>query len=415
MEENSFMASQDMDKAATGMLRKSLRDSGDACPEPEILAAYFERSLSPDETARCELHFSQCARCREQLAAMDRAGELVAASGGKQKQAARWLWLWDWRWLAPAAAVLVLATIWIARRPAPNRLAVQSAQAPLVAMSQPSALPANAPVLEAPPATPKIASRVDEEDHSEKMRRETPAKSAALADKEKFTANLPEASRNEVQKETQSDTLAKDASEQRRDSNALADGAMAQAAAPPAGTPVSQAPAPALIAPAARQSNSGAVSASSAAAEATPPKQMAASEFRGTTQMNQKAALKTANVRSEPVLIRAPDPQVLWRISGGTFVERSINGGATWKTAVVIVDGNFNGGAAPSTQICWLVGHAGLIYMTADADHWNTIPPPTGMDLAGITAKDALSATVTAADGRKFTTTDAGSHWAPAQ
>ncbi len=410
------MASEDKDKAATGMLRESLRDSGDPCPEPEILAAYFERSLSRDETARYELHFSQCARCREQLSAMNRAGELVALSDEKPQQAARWLWLWDWRWLAPAAAVLVLAAVWIARRPAPNRVAEQPTQAPLVAMSQPSALPANAPVLEAPPATPKIASRVGEEDDSKKMRHEVTAKSPVLADKEKFTANLPEASRNEVQKEMQSDSLAKDASERKRDSNGVAAGVMAQAAAPPVGTPVSQPHAPALIAPAARQSNSGATSASSAAAaDATPPKQMAASEFSITTQMNQKAALKTANARAAPVLIHAPDPQVLWRISGGTFVERSIDGGATWKTAVVIVDGNFNGGAAPTTQVCWLVGHVGLIYMTTDADHWNTIPPPTGMDLIGITAKDALSATVTAADGRKFTTTDAGAHWGPAQ
>ena len=65
------------DKAATDLLRHSLaRDPAAAgeCPEPEILAAYFERSLNAEETARCELHLSGCARCREELALLERAG-----------------------------------------------------------------------------------------------------------------------------------------------------------------------------------------------------------------------------------------------------------------------------------------------------------------------------------------------------
>jgi len=322
--------------------------------------------------------------------------------------------------LAPVAAALLIAAVWIARRPAPNRLAEQQPSQPLVAISQPSAPPTSAPVIEAPPAPPGIASGVTQEPDSAKVRRAAPAKSPAPTDKEELAANLPEAGRGVAKNEMQSDTLEKDANAPKRDSTAAMDRVTAQAATSPSGVPATAASAPTLIAPAARQSNSGAVggamSASSAAAtEAAPSKQMAASEFSVAAQRNQKAALKTADVRSAPVLIRTPDSQVLWRISGGTFVERSIDGGANWKTAVVIVDGNFNGGAAPSTQVCWLVGHAGLIDLTTDADHWKTIPPPVWTDLVGVTAMDASSATVTGADGHKFTTSDAGAHWTPAQ
>ncbi len=420
------MASRQQDKAAE-MLRRSLAHNsgagaGDACPDPEILAAYFEQSLDAEETAHYELHFSQCARCREQLAAMNRAGELAGAGAAAAEGSPHWAWLWDWRMLAPVAAALLIATVWIARRPTPNRLAEQQPSQPLVAISQPSAPPTSAPVIEAPPAPPGIASGVTQEPDSAKVRRAAPAKSPAPTDKEEFAANLPEISRGVAQNEMRSDTLEKDANVPKRDSTAAMDRVMVQAAAPPIGAPAASAPAapaPMLVAPAARQSNSGAVggamSASSVAAtEAAPSKQMAASEFSVTAQGNQKAALKTADVRSAPVLIRTPDPQVLWRISGGTFVERSIDGGVTWKTAVAIFDGNFNGGAAPSTGICWLVGHVGLIYLTTDADHWKTIPPPVWTDIIDITATDASSATVTVADGRKFTTTDTGAHWTPA-
>ena len=58
------MAAREEDKAMAGLLRRSLAqdagagsDSGN-CPEPEILAAYFDRALDAEETARDDLHFS---------------------------------------------------------------------------------------------------------------------------------------------------------------------------------------------------------------------------------------------------------------------------------------------------------------------------------------------------------------------
>ncbi len=69
------MAAHDRDKAMAGLLQRTLRaDAGsqDPCPGPDVLAAYYERSLAPDEMPVCELHISRCARCRAQLSLMAR-------------------------------------------------------------------------------------------------------------------------------------------------------------------------------------------------------------------------------------------------------------------------------------------------------------------------------------------------------
>ena len=104
------MASRERDDAMAGLLKRTLAGdagAGDDCPGPDILAAYFERSLDADETAHVELHLSECARCREQLAALGRAEEAAATPIVQApRNQPRASWLWDWRWLAPVAAVL---------------------------------------------------------------------------------------------------------------------------------------------------------------------------------------------------------------------------------------------------------------------------------------------------------------------
>jgi photosystem II stability/assembly factor-like uncharacterized protein len=55
--------------------------------------------------------------------------------------------------------------------------------------------------------------------------------------------------------------------------------------------------------------------------------------------------------------------------------------------------------------------------LTADAafPQWQRIPPPSGptVDWVGLEARDALRATIVAADGRRFATEDAGRTWIP--
>jgi photosystem II stability/assembly factor-like uncharacterized protein len=105
---------------------------------------------------------------------------------------------------------------------------------------------------------------------------------------------------------------------------------------------------------------------------------------------------------------------VLWRSADGGFVERSPDGGATWEGEPLPgTSGEIDAGSSPNPKICWLVGSGGTIFMTKDATNWTKVAPPVLADFSAVTAKDASNATVTAADGRQFQTTDAGKHWKP--
>lgn len=148
------MARQEEDKAMEGLLRRSLaRDAAaQPCPDADIFAAYVERSLPADETARYELHFSQCARCREQIAAMVRLGEAEAAekSGAESREARRRMWALGWHWLAPAAVVLTFALVWFIRYRVQTRTAGHIWTDGLVAVNRPPANPS------APPPEPSV-------------------------------------------------------------------------------------------------------------------------------------------------------------------------------------------------------------------------------------------------------------------
>jgi anti-sigma factor RsiW len=98
------MASQEQNEAVAGLLRRGLARDASAgnCPEPDLLAAYFEHSLDKNETSQVDQHLSTCSRCRQQMAAMVRAD--TAEPHGKV------LWLLDWRLLTATAVMMLIAT-----------------------------------------------------------------------------------------------------------------------------------------------------------------------------------------------------------------------------------------------------------------------------------------------------------------
>ena len=66
------------------MLRTSLASGLDAsgadCPDADLLAAFAENTLAPDERAKWNAHFAGCALCQRQLAALARADAIGAAA-----------------------------------------------------------------------------------------------------------------------------------------------------------------------------------------------------------------------------------------------------------------------------------------------------------------------------------------------
>jgi hypothetical protein len=429
MEENNFVASRDRDDAMAGLLRRNLAGeagAGKGCPTPDILAAYFENSLDPEETALYELHFSQCPSCREQLTALARANEVPAAARETPRQTAGASWLWDWRWLAPAAAAMLLfAVVWFARRPAATRFVGQPTEPPLVAMSQPekspmqqplprtnASIPSAAPAAKAAPGAEKQSSGLQEEKSAKNLSRD--ARKDVELDALSKTANAP----TRVSPDrTGSLDRAENAVVPRGNSESVTVASAAPAIAPT--------PQPALKTREAPAVAMGGVAGGVASGQAVPESASARKkQAEGTRSLVQQAqtqtvyqsrALALAADNERVAVIHTPEAKILWRIASGGFVEHSEDGGATWQGQLPTPNAHLVAGSAPGPNICWFVGDDGIILLTKDAKSWQTIPPPVHADLTAVTAQDASSAIVTAADGRKFITTNHGKTWTPAQ
>jgi photosystem II stability/assembly factor-like uncharacterized protein len=64
--------------------------------------------------------------------------------------------------------------------------------------------------------------------------------------------------------------------------------------------------------------------------------------------------------------------------------------------------------------VCWLAGRGGVVLVSIDGRSWQRRPVPEPTDLIAVRATDDKTVTVTAADGRTFTTKDGGLTWNPA-
>jgi hypothetical protein len=494
------MAAREDEKAMAGLLRRSLAQdtgavagSGESCPEPEILAAYCDRALDAEETARYDLHFSRCSHCREQLAAMARAGGVGDAAASGDKTAGAWAWLMGPRWLMPTAAMLV-ALLAIAGIALHMRKAVAPANE--IAMARPDALPqANSvPVTTPAPQTNSAPSpgAVPSSNAASYARNasHTDAAGAPVAPSEstpssELGAGLPPRTVSHANTATRGGELsrvgvmgglaaksaaapviqpqtpnpARQASPgivrgaMREGNGGNASGAVSGSGAGVAGGTVNSTDqtvtvteaAPALDAadsaklmqdkkeedsvkrdaavsaevapqPNARKARSAATTSGAGAASAPAPAQSAKAMNLAANQTMEAAALarlRQAQISSNLVnlQIQTPDPKILWMITGADAIEKSGDGGATWKLEYLETHARIIAGSAPSVKICWLVGEGGTILRTTNGAHWKSIKPPEETVFVRVEATDALTATVTTLDGRRFSTSDGGKSW----
>ncbi|HLJ22996.1 MAG TPA: hypothetical protein VKT71_02735 [Candidatus Acidoferrales bacterium] len=441
------------------------------CPDPEIIAAYAEQSLNPAESSKWEGHFAACSRCRNilrvlaasadtPLAAKEVAqiGELVAAArpaaerpsvSADRAVAHPKVIHWPTRWLAPAIGVAAVLAVWFALRP-PWRTTDQGTSATLVAQAprEEVAPPAAPPVPQQPaeivppqqpnaePATPMDRSLAPAAPRNE------PAESALERDLQKQKAPDISSPRAGVvggvlQGGKKLDRLA--------DGRQNAEAAPGPAAAPP--------PPPARLAmpaPAAPQSKAKSalsadageapqVTASANAVENTPAAQnkpadsiqnqarsMSASAAQQVIVPQERAGARKEQAfglvrppQKDSSLLKAPSDLIHWRAGKGGIIQHSVDSGRTWVPQASPSKEDWLAGAAFSDTVCWLAGRHGAIARTADGQTWQRIPPPAQAagadgslpDWTGISASDAQSAVVTAADGRRFATADGGKTW----
>ena len=168
--------------------------------------------------------------------------------------------------------------------------------------------------------------------------------------------------------------------------------------------------------PNARKARSAATASGAGAAGAAAPAQSAKAMNLAANQTMEAAALarlQQAQISSNlmNLQIQTPDPKILWMITGADAIEKSGDGGATWKLEYLETHARIIAGSAPSVKICWLVGEGGTILRTTNGAHWKTIKPPEETEFVRVEATDALTATVTTLDGRKFSTSDGGKSW----
>jgi hypothetical protein len=356
--------SRDRERQLEPALKHELRAAGtpdrDACLDAETLGAWTEGGLETAQMAAVELHVSTCARCQAIVAATVRS---VPPNVGERAQT---VFSWRW-WFAPVAAAAAAVTLWmVVPRDRDVYLAPSSVATPAkdtLAQSEPKeqakvaderrAAPAAAETSPAG-ASPSGASAVRQQPRAD--RRERPAEPVAKA--EGFAAK---------KQEDEARTLP-------ATRNTTAD-ATAPAVLPP--PPV--APPPAPPAP---------------AAAAAAPLERA----------------KIARFSAAPVEIVSPDASLRWRIVNGA-IERSQDAGASWIVVRPASGESITGGMAPAGSICWIIGTGGLVLVTVDGALFLRVPVSERVDLTAVTATDARTAVVTAADGRRFRTDDGGRNW----
>jgi Putative zinc-finger len=422
------------------------------CPDGELIAAYRERELGPEEAAACEMHFAACSRCRKILAVLAasddtplaekevaRLGELVAAA---QVPYAAAFQLpreappqgttiilprrpdWRVRWLAPAVGVAAVLVVWFSIRP-PWRAMEQGSQGSsetLVAQA-----PKNEPLLPPepapndqlsqtapakklgndsatsstnPPATPNMQSSAPMESPAPLPREMAKGNPGGVGAMGGLSAGgrVPE---NAPQKE-----------EKVSPESNVAQATVAPPPAPPAQTPT-------VFSERAESGRSEAAGGNGPASDKQASAEQKAGATRSAATGNFLALSKLDQVREAGVQIKAPSGRVLWRVGSGGRIERSTNAGGVWILQSSQSTDEWLAGAAATDQICWIVGRNGAIARTTDGEHWEKIAPPaSSADISGkfpdwiaVTVSGAQTATISASDQRRFTTQDSGKTW----
>ena len=442
------------ERALAALLQRSLEPGGPACPDPGTLAAYLTDRLATTEGEAIELHVSSCDPCQQQLAALTQiepvnlpaappepllltaevedeitpapdspaeasdeapaaeephaveAEPLLSESVTFPRKRRRIRWIAAPLALAATAVLGVLLThrlapdiAEVARRAsgiAPmssdsamkrsrgtevsgaleKKAAPEAPPPPAAALSVPTELPLAKPVEETPAALPQAASGgglAAPKRQEESARPATDIGSPGAAGDKDQPAAQPAAPASEAGK------------------FGAEEGSPAQRAAP---------------AP-----NAAVLDAVPRAAEPRAKTAELAAPVSGGSQAKAAAASPPAKERqTSGTQISVPaNESVVWRLMKAT-IERSDDGGASWRTQLV-GSSRLAAGAAVTPNVCWVVGAGGTILRTTDGEHWSRITPPTAVDIVHVSATSAASATVQLANGKHLTTTDGGRTW----
>jgi hypothetical protein len=374
-------------------LRAGAAPDAAECLDAEAVAAWMDGALPAEALAAAESHAAGCARCQAVLSAMARTEPPVARQSW-------WPASLTIRWLVPAAAAATAAALWISVAPVGNREGVPASSTEvdrLAYRAEPSVAPPPAPAEDLARKASPAAGEAPKAPAAAEAFKKAPAQERAASLEDKGVQ--PGASAKSVAEAPQMLEARRDRAETGRLSEESASAlekrealrAPAVAAPPPAAEPPARAPAPAapLAAPLAADA--------SAAGRSGPPPLSQVAGFRG-----------GARALTEIV---SPDPMSRWRAGLAGVVHRTADGGGTWIAQQTGTKADFVSGSSPARDVCWLVGRGGVVLLSVDGTTWQQRPLPEKVDLVAVVAADAKTATVTASDGRQFSTIDGGATW----
>jgi len=438
----------DRDDRLHGQLRETLRSqpASGPCLDAATLAAWAEGALTPEETAATDAHLAACARCRELAATLSTMAAELAPAAEVVPFAPRT----NRRWQVIVGAVGAVAAsvlIWVAVRDGSPSLDTTSAANRAAAEDQARGMGGNAvPPATAPARPAESASALQPRADAERLQGQQ-GRPAQLAP----AAPLPE---------TKFARAAEPGQNAAKPSAAPVEPpARATAPPPPAVMPPPPA-APPPAAGAARSSTVAGLPQSTINIAIDPSRQVDAArstetffaipppiiaEFvagadlqlaqgqqrqgfgataaaggrggggggggRGAGAAGGVPAQKAADVLStQPLRWRLREASPAPSTSIATL-ERSNDGGVTWRSVTLPATPLLSGGTAPTNMVCWLVGRAGTVLLSTDGTTFRQVTKPADADLVSVRAVDARSATVRTADGRTFVTIDGGTTW----
>ena len=384
----------DRDDPLAPAIRRTLQGSRTDCPEAETIAAYAERSLADAERRDVEWHLSSCARCREMLLLMSRAAE---ADTPAEKGTATFFHFWKkggsplyrWPWLAGAAAAGLAFIVWLALPPSP----VRTPESDRVAQVAPGVVREQAPAEPEQSAANKAPVASDEARAKAQPTPPGPVAPAAPATQDRQAFG----ERKRGLDDRRTDRKLEETGERRFRVEA-------PAAAPQALPPVAPPPPPAAAESVAAQGPPAPARKPDSSARDTASPQLMSRARQNLEYL--MASGPPANAQAASAI-----PAITWRVSLSGIVERSADGGATWTREPGVDAPAARAIHAPSRDVCWIVGDRGLVLRFETGRGWTRLSPPAEVGFIAVEATDALRATIAAADGRRFTTTDGGQAW----
>jgi hypothetical protein len=400
-----------MDRLLRASAPDMLTGEPNGCVDAEQLAAWADGGLDAAAARIVETHLASCASCQAMAAAFARVVPPAAVPARHT---------WTWRWIVPIAATAAAAAlaIWVLVPrspvvPAAERTMAENEIAPAPAPRAPAsaASATTAPVAPAPPA--------------DAMRKASAPAATARRDVATASTGAPVGSlRQDVDR-----PMRQAAAEIRSEPPPVpaaapaaieAPSAPAAAATRPQETTTVTAAAPLIQAQSGERSftvsteqaaNLSVETARARGAFSPPPAGGVAAEF--TVPKIMMDGVSAIDVGGAMVDTRATATATAsrWRVLANGTVQRSATNDGPWEAVTIDPAVHITTGVAPLPAVCWLVGRDGVVLRTSDAQHFERVPFPATVDLVLIRAQDGSSATITAADGRMWTTTDEGKTW----